>query len=230
MDFPLQRALIEALNEEENWDSGLVKLYEGLANDFAYHDPSSILFFGDNHDMDRLFTQLNEDFVKIKMALAFIITAPRIPQIYYGTEVLLSNRDNPGDHGLIRSDFPGGWEKDNVNAFTGEGLTKEQKKMQDFTRKLLNFRKTSSAIHSGKTIHFAPKDGVYVIFRQNMDETVMLVLNKNDKPYTLNLKRYNEMELIGTGFIDLLTSEEIILQQELQLKDNAVLLLIRKYN
>lgn len=230
MDFPLQRALIEALNEEENWDSGLVKLYEGLANDFAYYDPSSILFFGDNHDMDRLFTQLNEDFVKIKMALAFIITAPRIPQIYYGTEVLLSNSDNPGDHGLIRSDFPGGWEKDRVNAFTGEGLTREQKKMQDYTRKLLNFRKTSTAIHSGKTIHFAPKDGVYVIFRQNMDETVMLVLNKNDKPYTLNLKRYNEMELIGTRFIDLLTSEEIILQPELQLKDNAVLLLIRKYN
>lgn len=230
MDFPLQRTLIEALNEEENWDSGLVKLYEGLANDFAYHDPSSILFFGDNHDMDRLFTQLNEDFVKIKMALAFIIFAPRIPQIYYGTEVLLNNSDNPGDHGLIRSDFPGGWENDSVNAFTGVGLKKKQQEMQELTRKLLNYRKGSTAIHTGKTTHFAPKDGVYVIFRQNKDEKVMLILNKNEKPYTLNLERFNEMNLIGNRFKDILTSEEVILKNNLQLKDNGVLMFSKKSN
>ena len=206
----------------------MIKLYEGLANDFAYHDPSSILFFGDNHDMDRLFTQLNDDFVKTKMALAFIITVPRIPQIYYGTEVLLSNTENPGDHGLIRSDFPGGWKKDLVNAFTGKGLKKEQKEMQDFTRILLNYRKQSSAIHSGKTIHFAPKDGVYIIFRQNSEETVMLILNKNVKPYALNLERFNEMNLIGTRFKNLLTSEELILKNELQLKEKGVLLLTKK--
>ncbi|UCD62437.1 MAG: glycoside hydrolase family 13 protein [Flavobacteriaceae bacterium] len=228
MDFPLQRALIEALNEEEHWDAGLIKLYEGLANDFAYHDPSSILFFGDNHDMDRLFTQLNDDFVKTKMALAFIITVPRIPQIYYGTEVLLSNTENPGDHGLIRSDFPGGWKKDLVNAFTGKGLKKEQKEMQDFTRILLNYRKQSSAIHSGKTIHFAPKDGVYIIFRQSREETVMLILNKNVKPYALNLERFNEMNLIGTRFKNLHTSEEVIFKNKLQLNDKGVLLLTKK--
>jgi len=230
MDFPLQRTLIEALNAEENWDSGLVKLYEGLANDFAYHDPSSILFFGDNHDMDRIFTQLNEDFVKTKMALAFIIFAPRIPQIYYGTEVLLNNSDNLGDHGLIRSDFPGGWENDSVNAVTGEGLKRKQKEMQEFTRKLLNYRKGSTAIHTGKTTHFAPNDGVYVIFRQNRDETVMLILNKNEIPYTLNLARFNEMNLIGNRFKDILTSEEVILKKDLQLKDNGVLIFSKKSN
>lgn len=228
MDFPLQRALVEALNEEENWDSGLIKLYEGLANDFAYHDPSSILFFGDNHDMDRLFTQLNDDFVKTKMALAFIISAPRIPQIYYGTEVLLSNTENPGDHGLIRSDFPGGWKKDVVNAFTGEGLKKAQKEMQEFTKTLLNYRKKSSAIHTGKTVHFVPKEGVYVIFRQNEDETVMLILNKNEKPYSLNLERFNEMNLFDNRFKNILSSEEVILKNELQLKNNGVVLLTKK--
>ena len=228
MDFPLQRALIEALNEDENWDSGLIKLYKALANDFAYYDPSSILFFGDNHDMDRLFTQLNDDFVKTKMALAFIITAPRIPQIYYGTEVLLSNTENPGDHGLIRSDFPGGWRKDAINAFTGEGLNKAQNEMKDFTRTLLNYRKKSSAIHSGKTVHFVPVEGVYVIFRQNKDETVMLILNKNEKPYSLNLERFNEMNLIGKRFKNILTSEEVILKNKLQLKDNGVILLTKK--
>jgi glycosidase len=222
--------LIEALNAEEHWDSGWVKLYEGLANDFAYHDPSSILFFGDNHDMDRLATQLNNDFVKIKMALAFIVFVPRIPQIYYGTEVLLNNSDNPGDHGLIRSDFPGGWENDSINAFTGQGLTEEQKEMQEFTRKLLNYRKESTAIHTGKTIHFAPKDGVYVLFRQDDHEKVMLILNKNEKPYSLNLERFNEMNLIDNRFKEILTSEEEILKSELLLKEQGVLMFREKSN
>lgn len=230
MDFPLQRRLIEALNEDENWDSGLVKIYEGLANDFAYYDPASILFFGDNHDMDRLFTQLDEDFEKTKMALAFICTVPRIPQIYYGTEILLSNSDNPGDHGRIRSDFPGGWKGDEVNAFNGEGLGTEQKGMQEFTRKLLNYRKGSSAIHKGKTIHFAPEDGVYTLFRQFKDETVMLILNKNNEPYSLNLRRFNEMELIGNTFKNILTSKEVIFKSRLQLEDSSVLLFTTKSN
>lgn len=229
MDFPLQRRLIEALNEDENWDSGLVKIYEGLANDFAYYDPASILYFGDNHDMDRLFTQLDEDFEKTRMALAFISTAPRIPQIYYGTEILLSNSDNPGDHGRIRSDFPGGWKGDAVNAFNGVGLSTEQMEMQEFTRKVFNYRKESPAIHKGKTIHFAPEDGVYVLFRQFKDETVMLILNKNDKPYALDLKRFDEMELTGKTFKNILTSEEIFFKSQLQLDENRILLFTSKF-
>ncbi|WP_297797383.1 glycoside hydrolase family 13 protein [uncultured Eudoraea sp.] len=230
MDFPLQRRLIEAINEDEHGDSGLVKIYEGLANDFAYYDPSSILYFGDNHDMDRLYTQLYEDFEKMKMALAFIGLVPRIPQIYYGTEILLSNRDKPGDHGRIRSDFPGGWEGDEVNAFNGEGLSTEQKEMQEFTRKLLNYRKGSTAIHEGKTIHFVPEDGVYVLFRQLKDETIMLILNKNDLPYALDLKRFNEMKLIGNTFKNILTSEEVIFNSQLHLENNRVLLFTSKFS
>ena len=126
--------------------------------------------------------------------------------------------------------MPGGWENDSVNAFTGEGLTREQKEMQEFTKKLLNYRKGSTAIHTGKTIHFAPKDGVYVIFRQNKNETVMLILNKNEKPFTLNLQRFKEMNLIGNRFKNILTSEEVILKNELQLKDNGVLILSNKSN
>ncbi len=117
MDFPMQRKIVEALNEEESWDKGLVKMYEGLANDFIYPNPKDIMIFPDNHDMSRIYTQLNEDLNNTKMAIGYILTLPRIPQIYYGTEVLISDSAKPGDHGLIRTDFPGGWKGDKVNAF-----------------------------------------------------------------------------------------------------------------
>ena len=181
MDFPLQRALVSALLEEEKWDSGLVKLYEGLANDFHYASPADILLFADNHDMDRIYTQLQEDVVLTKMAMAYLLTVPRIPQIYYGTEILMQNTKKPGDHGLIRTDFPGGWKEDSVNAFKGTGLTSEQAEMQLFMKKLLNFRKSYPTIHSGTTKHFAPENGVYVLFRQDSEHTVVLILNKNKR-------------------------------------------------
>ncbi|MCL4161484.1 UNVERIFIED_CONTAM: hypothetical protein GTU68_050163, partial [Idotea baltica] len=117
MDFPMQNSIVQALNEQESWDTGLVKIYQGLANDFHYAKPKDIMIFPDNHDMSRIFTQLHGNIINTKMALSYLLTLPRIPQIYYGTEILMHDFDKPGDHGLIRTDFPGGWVGDKVNAF-----------------------------------------------------------------------------------------------------------------
>ena len=122
MDFPIQEALVQALTEPEIWGKGLPKLYEALANDFVYADPKNILLMGDNHDMDRLFTQLNNDPALTKMALTYLLTMRGIPQLYYGTEILMENTGHHKVDGLIRADFPGGWPGDTVNAFTGKGL------------------------------------------------------------------------------------------------------------
>jgi len=101
MDFAMQRNIVDALNEEESWDKGLVKIYEGLANDFHYASPKDIMIFPDNHDMSRIFTQLKGDVANTKMALSYLLSLPRIPQLYYGTEILMNDFEKPGDHGLI---------------------------------------------------------------------------------------------------------------------------------
>jgi len=228
MDFPMQKAIVEALNEEESWDKGLVKIYEGLANDFSYAHPEKIMIFPDNHDMDRIFTQLNENVVNTKMALGYLLTLPRIPQLYYGTEILMQNTAKPGDHGLIRTDFPGGWKGDTINAFTGEGLTSEQADMQLFVKKVLNYRKNSEAIHTGKTIHFAPENGVYVLFRIKNDESVTVILNKNDQPISLNLSRFEEVGLAGKRVKNIITGEIFIFENNLEIGSKGVLLLTTK--
>ncbi|MDG1571824.1 glycoside hydrolase family 13 protein [Robiginitalea sp. M366] len=205
MDFPLQRTLVNALNAPEQWDSGLNTLYEGLANDFYYTRPQDILLFGDNHDMDRLYTQLGESDWRTEAALAFILTAPRIPQIYYGTEILMQNTAKPGDHGLIRSEFPGGWPDSKANAFTGKGLSPGARNMQENLKRLLQFRKNSPALTGGSTVHFAPQDGVYVLARKAAGQTVVLLLNKNEKPVSVPLARFGELGLEGltlTGVLD----------------------------
>lgn len=214
MDFPMQQLVVDGIKQGENWDSGLVKIYEGLANDFAYASPKDIMVFPDNHDMDRIFTQLKEDVINTRMALSTYLVLPRIPQIYYGTEILMQNSAKPGDHGLIRTDFPGGWDGDIVNAFTGEGLTKDQKEIQQYLKKLLNFRKGSKAIHDGETLHFSPFLGTYFLFRITKDETVVHIINKNEKPLTINLSRYKEVGLNGKTLTNVITGETMVWNDE----------------
>ena len=228
MDFPLMKSIIEGINEDESWASGLIKLYEGLANDFHYASPKDMLIFLDNHDKSRLFTEVHEDAVKAKMALSYMLMLPRIPQIYYGTEILMNDSANPGDHGLIRTDFPGGFKDDTVNAFTGEGLSDNQKSMQNFVSKLLNYRKKSAAIHDGKTVHFAPFMGTYFMFRIKDNETVVHIINKNHEPITIDLKQYAEIGLKGKMLKNIITDEDFIWEDEIQLNERGSIILTTK--
>jgi glycosidase len=191
MDFPLQNSVSTALRTEETWGSGWITLYEALANDILYADPDNLVVFPDNHDMSRLLVQVGNNADLLKLGIAYFLTTRGIPQIYYGTEVLMSH---PGDqHGDIRADFPGGWPGDPVNAFAGYGLTDTQKQMQQYIGKIANWRKTSEAIHSGKLIHFVPEDGIYVYFRITDGESVMVILNKNKTEKALPTDRFAEV-------------------------------------
>lgn len=228
MDFAMQEKIVKGLKEEEEWSSGLVEIYKGLANDFTYVKPKDIMVFSDNHDMSRVFTQLEGDIANTKMALSYILMIPRIPQIYYGTEILMNDFDKPGDHGLIRTDFPGGWEGDEVNAFTGKGLTYNQKDIQSYLKKVLNYRKGSKAIHDGKTIHFAPENGVYVLFRILDNETVIHIMNKNEGETELDLSRFSEIGLKGRAVKNIITNYLFFWGDNITLEEKGCLLLSTK--
>jgi len=211
MDFPLQAALLQSLNGEEgeSYNSAFTKLYEALANDFVYPNPSQIMLMGDNHDMNRLFMQLKQDVALTKMALVYLSTIRGIPQIFYGTEVLMDNTPNHKNDGLIRSDFPGGWKGDKTNGFTGEGLSADQQSVQIYLKQLLNWRKKNPVISNGQTLHFAPYDGLYVYFRYNKEKTVMVVMNKNDKEVSVDTNRFVEILKGRTNALDVLSNKRV---------------------
>jgi glycosidase len=228
MDFAMQRNVVAAIKEEESWDKGLIKIYEGLANDFHYATPKDLMIFGDNHDMSRIYTQFKGNIVNTKMALSVYLTLPRIPQIYYGTEILMNDFKNPGDHGVIRTDFPGGFKGDAINGFTGKGLKEDQINMQSYLKKLLNYRKNSKAIHDGKTVHFAPFSGTYFLFRILEDEVVVHIINKNDKPIIIDLKRYKEIGLEGKTLKNVISDEEFVWKDEIILSEKGSIILTTK--
>jgi len=215
-DFPLQAALIKSLTTDNSWGQGWIYLYEALALDFVYPDPDNLVVFADNHDMSRIYAQLGENSDIVKLAMAYVLTTRGIPEIYYGTEILM---DSPiaRDDGKVRSDFPGGWKGDSVNAFTGAGLTEDQKTTQLFISKILTWRKNATAIHAGKTTHFVPEHGVYVYFRYDGHQKIMIVLNKNSTPTTLDLDRFKNMIGENISGTDIISGERIALQGEIHL-------------
>lgn len=220
MDFPVNIALVKALNEKESYGQGLPKLYEMMAMDFLYPDPMNLVTFPDNHDMARIWALLNHDYDLWKMAITHVMTNRGIPQLYYGTEILT---DSPSqrDDGAVRSDFPGGWIGDAVNAMTGVGLTLEQKEAQQYVKNLLQWRKTATAIHNGQLKHYRPENGCYIYFRYNEDQTIMVVINKGKKR-ELSLNRYDEILKDYTTATDVIIGSKVALEKKLELAKRSV--------
>ncbi|MCX6282165.1 MAG: glycoside hydrolase family 13 protein [Bacteroidetes bacterium] len=191
-DFPLHDALIQAFNEKEGWNTGILRLYEIIAQDFSYPKPMDLVTFADNHDVNRYLDTQNDDIRKLKMAMAFILTTRGIPEIFYGTELLMTTGADKG-HGTIRRDVPGGWQGDSRNAFTAAGRNDPENDMYNMIHNLLHYRKSSTALQTGKLLHFVPEDGIYTYFRYNSQSTVMVIMNNNEEQKTLETGRYKEV-------------------------------------
>jgi glycosidase len=205
-DFPLHEALLKGLQEKQDWGTGMRRIYRVLAADALYPDSYNLVVFADNHDVNRMFTALGERADLQRMAMALILTTRGIPQVFYGTEILMAS-PGPKNDGVIRSDFPGGWAGDGRNAFNGEGLTEAERSMQDYLRRLLQWRRTAPAIHAGKLTHFVPFDGIYVYFRHNHAQKVMVVLNNNEEARTVETQRFQEVLGPSTRGVDVVTKQ-----------------------
>lgn len=226
-DFPNQVAIQKALMTPDVMDSGWQFLYEMLGQDYQYPDPGKLVVFADNHDMPRIFTRLGERISKCKMAMTHILTTRGVPQVYYGTEILMKS-PLTRDDGLVRSDFPGGWKGDEIDAFTGKGLSPEQKDMQQFLKRILTWRKGASAIHQGQTTHYVPEQGIYVTFRHDDHQKVMIILNKNENKTSLSLDRFKAMLGDTKEGYDVVSEKRIELGNEIQLNEPGPMIIVLK--
>ena len=222
MDFPLQEALVNGLLGNEDWNSGIVDIFRVISNDFQYGDPHNLVVFAGNHDMKRIYSQLNEQMDLYKMAMTIINTVRGIPQIYYGTEIAMSST---GDHGALRKDFPGGWPGDKVNAFTGRSLNKKELEAQNFIRKLLNWRKENIAITMGNMIHYPVENGIYVYFRSYNEALVMVIINNNKRSKTIDPDRFNEVIAEKKQGISILDNKVYDLTTKINLPGKGALIL-----
>ncbi|MBC7524079.1 MAG: glycoside hydrolase family 13 protein [Flavobacterium sp.] len=226
MDFPLFDAFSTVFNQDkQEWEKGMINFYLNFTNDFLYANPNNILTFIENHDTNRFNDIYKSDFKKYQMAMTLLATVRGIPQLYYGSEIgMTGNKDKAGD-GDIRRDFPGGWSADSSNAFSKSGRTAEQQKYFDFTKKLFNWRKSKAVIHSGKLMHYIPENNVYVYFRYNETESVMVIVNNSNEKQTFKTNRFQESILNYKSGKDIISDKIIDITNEVSMEPKSVLIL-----
>jgi len=228
-DFPLYYAVTQAFTEENGWDTGISKLYYTLSQDFLYTDPLLNVIFVDNHDLNRYFSSVGENPNTFKMGLAFILTTRGIPQLFYGTEIMMAGAGRDPEK---RRDFPGGWIGDTHNAFTSDGrvgLGIERglpvQETYDYLRRIVTWRKSATAIHNGNLTHFVPDGDVYVYFRYNEEQRVLVAINSGSQTATLNYNRYKELMDGFSEGIDITTDTVISDLKAIQIPGRTTLIL-----
>lgn len=226
MDFPLQALINQAFDEETGeWGGGLYKLYDYQTQDLVYANPMNLLTFLDNHDTSR-FAQTDEmakNLKRYKQAMVFLLTTRGIPQIYYGTEILMTGDKGKGD-GDLRKDFPGGWQGDTRNCFAKNGRTALENEAFEFTRQLLNWRKGNQVIGKGSLKHYSIQNGVYVYQREFNGKSVVIIMNGTDDSKELDLAPYQEI-LPRENALDVLTGKNVNLSGKLCLDERENLIL-----
>ena len=224
MDFAFFDRLSQAKNEEtDDWWKGLNRIYNSLCYDYLYTDPSSVMAFIENHDTDRYLGN-GKDSTALKQAYALLLTMKRIPQLYYGTEILMNGTKEKTD-GNVRQDFPGGFPGDKVNKFTNEGRTKAENAMFDWTSRLLHWRQNNDVIINGSQTQFIPQHGVYVLVRQHNGKTVLTILNGKKADNQVDIARYAEVIGSHTTATDVLTGATVDLTKNIPLTQRQAMVL-----
>ena len=224
MDFAFYEAMDSCKHETtDDWWRGFNRVYNTFVYDYLYTDVNHVMAFIENHDTDRFLGE-GKDVNRLKQGLALLLTIKRIPQLYYGTEVLMNGVKKVTD-GNVRKDFMGGFPGDERNCFTADGRTAAENEMFGWLSRLLHWRKGNDVIVNGTQTQFCPHNGVYVIARRHEGKTVMLMLNGLDKENKVDVKRY--AELIGTTAeaSNVLTGEKINLTTDIPIPTHGTLLI-----
>lgn len=224
MDFPMTEAMRDGL-ADANGGNVFSNVYETLSLDYLYPNPGKLVVFAGNHDTSRIYSAVDEDVGKYKMDIVFLMTMPRIPQFYSGDEILMTSSTKERNDSSYRTDFPGGWKGDSIDAFSGRNLGAKEAEAQAFVKKLVNWRKTQPVIHHGKMMHYGAEENTYVYFRYDGKKKVMVAFNNNPGQKVLKAERFREMLAGVTGGVDVLTGARFDLRSEVKLPARSALVL-----
>jgi glycosidase len=225
MDFNMHDAISVAFNQDEQgWDGGVGQLWHKLTQDYLYADPSNLVIFAENHDTQRFSTVVGNDVKKYKLGMTFLLTTRGIPQLYYGSEILMGGDKGKGD-GDIRREMPGGWNDHNRSVFNAEGRTETEKEVFNYMKKLIHWRNQNPVIHTGKLLHFIPRNNVYTYFRMNDKKTVMVILNNNPKTMTIDPQLYKQVTAPFAKGVDVISGKALPMNASFEIDGKSAMVL-----
>lgn len=224
MDFPTMMIANSSFHGDTQYGKGLNEIYNRLSLDYLYANKQKVLTFLDNHDTDRFLREKPSNLASWKQGIAFLLTTRGIPQIYYGTELLMfgSKKRTDGD---IRLDVPGGFPGDSHNEFTPEGRSALQNEAYNFLSRIAQWRKGNDVIARGSLKHFMPDNGMYVYERSFDDKRVIVIMNGTDRTLDIDMSKYKEIMQPDMVFHDVVTGEDVTIMSDMSFAPRALYIL-----
>jgi glycosidase len=161
-------------------------LRDQLKYDALYPDASKVTVLANNHDTPRFLSLAGATVTGAMLHTAFVLSTRGIPQLYYGEEIAMEGKDDPDN----RRDFP-------QRAFDASGRQPREQLMFEWTRAWIRLRREHSALRHGRLIDLVYDDNVYVFARQDDTETVVIGLNRQDKPAEVTIPFKSIVPLLG---------------------------------
>ena len=141
----------------------LLSLYPGPVSEVQFNLLGS-------HDTPRFKTLTREDDSAYRLATLAQMTYPGAPSIYYGDEIGLQGRHDPG----CRGGFP--WDEQEWD-----------RELRDYVRRCIDLRRAHAALRRGAYEHLYAGHGVVAFGRRLGAETLIVLLNSNRQPASVDL-------------------------------------------
>ena len=157
------------------------ELAQILSQDQLYTRPNILVTLLGNHDLRRFMSEPGATIAGLNLAHTFIMTTRGTPQIYYGDEVAMAGEGDPDN----RRDFPGGFPGDARDSFTSKGRSPDEQAAFEHLRRLAQLRAANEALRRGALLNLYVADQQYAYARVSDRDSVIVVLNNDSKPATI---------------------------------------------
>jgi len=166
---------------------GDLEINDGRANEVAWTNPPKV----DNPS----------SYDKLKLHLAYILTIPGVPVIYYGDEIGMTGASDPDNRRMMRF---------------GNELNEFEKQTFKDVSKLIHIRKDHPALRNGDFLTLQADKNIYAYIRSDMNERILVILNKSEKEQVINLTI--------PAIYNLRTATDLINGESVRINENVITL------
>ncbi len=172
---------------------GDLEINDGRASEIAWTNPPQV----DNP----------KSYDKLKLHLAYILTIPGVPIIYYGDEIGMTGAADPDNRRMMRFD-------NELNEY-------EKQTLKDVS-KLIHIRKDHPALRYGDFMTLQADENIYAYIRSDMNERILTVVNKNPKEV--------KADFLLPAIYKIKNAKDLFSNKNLNIRDNKLSLEINKYS